>query len=172
MSSVTDSDGRTTTYQYDASEQYLMSVSYFDGRTINYTYDTGSSVTTEHALLSVTNPDGSHSFFDYDSLGHIADTKSDSGADQITYSSSQGQVSATTLLGGTTSYSFNVLGLLAKVQERLGNNTYYSYDSNFDLTQVIDAAGQVYTNSYDVNGNLLSSTNPLGQTVSFRYSSP
>ena len=56
VSSITDSAGRTTTYAYDPTDEYLMSVTTFDGRTTGYTYDTGTDPTTAHALLSVTHP--------------------------------------------------------------------------------------------------------------------
>ncbi len=171
VSSITDSAGRLTTYQYDPSNQYLTSVSYFNGQTTSYTYNTGANTATAHALLSVTNPDGSLDEFDYDSSGQLADTMSNGGADLVTFAYNQGEVSATDLLGGTTSYWFDADGLLARVEDALGNSTYYTYDSNFNLTQITDAAGQVYTDSYDSSGNLVSSSNPLGQTVNYTYSS-
>ena len=43
ITSIVDSAGRTTTYAYDPTNQYLLSVTDFAGRTTTYTYDTGGS---------------------------------------------------------------------------------------------------------------------------------
>jgi YD repeat-containing protein len=45
-------------------------------------------------------------------------------------------VSATDANGGTTSYSFDHFGFLAKVQDALGNATHFSYDDHFNLYPV------------------------------------
>ena len=42
VSTITDSAGRTTSYNYDPTNQYLTSVVDFNARTTSYTYDTGT----------------------------------------------------------------------------------------------------------------------------------
>jgi len=56
ISSVTDSSNRTTTYAYDASNQYLMSVTSFAGRTTFYTYNTTAGSAAQNSLASVAFP--------------------------------------------------------------------------------------------------------------------
>src|SRR5262249_50402424 len=63
LASVTDPLGRVTTYGYDASGEHLKQVTQPGNRVTNYAYDTGEALPTKHALLSVTNPDGTHRFF-------------------------------------------------------------------------------------------------------------
>ena len=170
VSTITDSAGRTTTYNYDPTNQYLTSVVDFDGRTTSYTYDTGSNPATAHALLSVTHADGSHDYFSYDAQGRLADAHRDGGAEDTTFSYTEGAVAVADVLGDTTNYFFDNRGLLVQVQNPLQSTVSFAYDANLNLVQTTDAAGQTYTNKYDAQGDLLSSTDPLGHTVKYTYS--
>jgi RHS repeat-associated protein len=168
--SVTDPAGRVTTYTYDASNEHLLSVTTFDSQTTTYTYSIGAGAATEHALLSVTNPDGTHEFFTYDSQGRLADTHADGGAQDVTFAYGPiGTVTATDATGAATQYFFDQRGLLVKVKDPLGHAVRFSFDNSFNLVQVTDPAGQTYTNAYDANGNLTSSTDPLGHATQYTY---
>ncbi len=169
VSTITDSAGRVTTYNYDPTNQYLTSVVDFDGRTTSYTYDIGSNPATAHALLSVTHADGSHDYFSYNAQGHLANAHRDGGAEDTTFSYTEGQVAVADALGDTTSYFFDNRGLLVQVQNPLQSTVSFAYDNNLNLVQTTDAAGQTYSNKYDAQGNLLSSTDALGHTVKFTY---
>jgi RHS repeat-associated protein len=170
-SSITDSDGRTTTYHYDPTNQYLASVVYFNGQTTSYTYDNVSNPITAHALMSVAYPAGTHGYFSYDGQGRLSAVYADSGAEKTSFTYTVGQVNVTNVLNATTEYFYDAVGLLAKVQDPLGNNTEYTYDQNSNLVQTTDPLGQTYSNTYDTQGNVDSTNNPLGQTVRYTYSS-
>jgi len=173
ISIIDPASGRTATYTYDPSDEYLLSAKGFDGLTTTYAYETGSNPATRNALLLVTNPDGTHEFFAYDPEGRLTDQHLDDGADDVTYSyGPAGAVTATDASGGTTTYFFDAAGLVAKVADPLGRDTLYTYDSDFNLAQMTDSAGQYYTYTYDSNGNLTQETDPLGQTTSFGYAGP
>ena len=169
ISSITDSAGRTTTYNYDPANQYLMSVVDFDGQTTAFTYDLGSNTATAHALLSVTHSDGSHDYFSYDAQGRLADAHRDDGADDTTFAYSEGRVSVTDAMSDTTRYFFDNRGLLVQLENPLQNTVHYTYDNNLNLIQTTDAAGQVYVNTYDSFGDLISTKDPLGHTVNYTY---
>ncbi len=134
-------------------------------------YNTGSNPTTANALLTVTNPDGSENFFSYDAEGRLADAHLNGGAEDTTFTYTEGQVTATDALGDATNYDFDDRGLLLQVENPLHSTVNYAYDNDLNLVSTTDAAGQTYTNTYDSNGNLLSSTDPLGDKVSYKYSS-
>jgi RHS repeat-associated protein len=174
VETITDpASGRTTTYTYDATNEHLMTVTTFDQRTTTYTYDLGGNPVTENALLSVTSPDGTNLFYTYDPQGRLEDSHRDGGAEDITYSyGPAGTVAATDAAGGTTTDSFDEMGLLGRVKDALGHVTRYSYDSRMNLVQLTDAAGQYYTYSYDALGNLIGETDPLGHTATFAHSGP
>ena len=69
ISHVTDPYGRQTIFNYDPSNQHLMSVQEADGSTYTYNYDTGTNPATQNALVQVDNPTGLQQFFSYDSEG-------------------------------------------------------------------------------------------------------
>jgi YD repeat-containing protein len=85
VTSVTDSDGRVTHYNYDSANQHLLSVTAFDGRTTSYAYDGSSNPFTQNALLSVSYPDGTHTYFNYDPQGRLDGTERDGGAEPLTF---------------------------------------------------------------------------------------
>lgn len=170
ITGVIDSAGRETTYSYDSTDTYLMSVTTFNGQTTSYTYDTGSNIETENALLSITYPDDTHSYIAYNAEGEIASTYADGGTEMTTYAYGPGgAVASTDALGNTTTDYFDDNGLIVKVTDPLGQSTEYTYDSNYNLIQITDPAGQITTNQYGSQGNLISTTNPLGETTKFTY---
>src|SRR5262249_23052276 len=80
---VTDPAGRVTNYAYDDSGEHLRTVTGPTG-TITYTYVSGQGAASEHALASVTNPDGSEIDFTYDGQGRLASRSANGGA-SLTY---------------------------------------------------------------------------------------
>ena len=70
ISQLVDHTGQSVTYTYDDSGEYLTAVSGMWGTT-SYTYDTDSLDASQHALLSITYPDGTHTYFDYDDQGRL-----------------------------------------------------------------------------------------------------
>ena len=71
ISAVTNSQGQSAQYIYDASNTYLLSVTDQNGYTTNYTYDSGTNPALTNALLSITDP-GSSRFFSYDAQGRLS----------------------------------------------------------------------------------------------------
>jgi len=167
---VTDSANRATTFTYDPTNQYLMTVQTFDGLMTRYTYDQSADPQKMHALLSIQNHNNTHQFFSYDALGRLNDIHKDGNAEQITFTyGPAGKVAATDAAMNTTQYFFDFRGLLAKVVDPLQNATELAYDNGFNLTQLVDPAGQQYRYQYDSRGNLIHSTDPLGDTVGYVY---
>jgi RHS repeat-associated protein len=173
IASITDSDNRTTTYSYDPTNQFLLSVKGFDGRTTSYSYDTSTGTATSNALLLTTYPDGTHDYFSYDSQGRLSTVSHDGGAEPITFGyGPAGTVTATDATGGINTLYFNEQGLVVKTEDALQRDTELTYDNSFNLVQVTDAAGQVSNFRYDGKGNLLSSIDPAGNTINFTYTGP
>ena len=172
ISSITDSAGRTTTYNYDPTNTYLVSVNGFNGQSTNYSYDTTSGDPAQNALETITIPGGTHEYFTYDSLGRLAGISQDGGAEPETFTYSFGQVTMTDGTGDSSSTYYNENGLVAKTVDALGNPTYYSYDSNFNLIKITNAAGESETYTYNAAGEVTSSTDFLGNTTNFAYSGP
>jgi RHS repeat-associated protein len=174
ITSISDTTGRTTTYTYDPTNQYLLAVSPFDDDDDQYAYDTSGNPAAQNALVSIHHfNNNATDHFVYNTRGQLVETDRNGDADQVNYTyGSGGEVSAADANGATANAFFDARGLLAKVTDPLGNTTHYSYDSNFNLTQVIDPAGQITLHSYDHNGNRIKTTGPDGQTVAYAYSGP
>src|SRR5205807_572784 len=85
INTVTDPGGRVASYQYDASGEHLVSVTTPAGTT-RYAYLTGQGAAREHALASITNPDGTHVFYAYDARGRLIDGHGDDNAGELKYS--------------------------------------------------------------------------------------
>ena len=106
ISTVTDSQGRVTTYTYDATNQYLIAVTGFNGQTTTYTYNTAErdarAELLSNALTSITFPGGTHQYFTYDSEGRLAGTSSDGGAQPQSFAYALGEVSVTDGTGDTS----------------------------------------------------------------------
>src|SRR6185437_98755 len=83
ISQVTGPGGVTITYTYDAAGEHLLSVMDAHGTT-TYTYLTGQANPAQNnALSEIALPDGTHTFFVYDSQGRLTDRHQDGGmADQ------------------------------------------------------------------------------------------
>ena len=173
LSTVTDSTGRTTTYIYDSTNQFLLSVTDGSGDSHHFTYQTTGSPATLGALLSVEHPSGAIDNFIYDAQGRLAETNRNGNDDTETYAYGPGgDVSVTNADGGTSHFSYNERGLLAKYEDALGSTTHSIYDSSENLTESIDDAGQATFYQYDSDGNLTRTTGPGGAVVAYSYAGP
>ena len=73
-----------TNYAYDASGEHLLSVT-GPGGTTSYTYLSGLGAASEHALNSITQPDGTHVYYGYDDRGRLIQSSRDGSVDAVTY---------------------------------------------------------------------------------------
>ena len=168
---VTNPAGQVTTYAYDSSDQYLLSVTGPQGTT-SYAYVTGQGIAQQYALASITNPDGTHQYFAYDAQGRLIETSLDGNADPIQYAyTSPGGVAMTNASGAMTTVLFNRYGSVETVIDPLGNTTQAQYDAEEDLTELTTAAGTTYQYAYNQEGDLIREVDPLGDTVTMTYTS-
>ena len=115
LSTVTDAEGRTLTFNYDPSSFQLKSVTLPDGSAIRYTYTSVSSQAAQgYQLISVTWPDGSARSYVYDEQGLSASTVGnkltgvidESGTRYATYTyQSDGRAISTQHAGGVDLHS-------------------------------------------------------------------
>src|SRR5262249_21842096 len=151
-----------TTYEYDASGEHLIRVTEPGNRVTTYSYDTGTNLPTEHALLSVAYPDGTHDFFAYDSQGRLSQIMGDGGAGKITFAyGTAGGVIVTDATGRQTVLSYGLGGQLAQVRDADGRIVNLGNNASLQLTQLLGPAGEKYAYSYDSHGNLTSVRDPL-----------
>jgi RHS repeat-associated protein len=163
-------DDLVTTFAYDASGEHLVQVTQPGGRVTNYTYDDGDGAPREHALLSVTYPDGTHDYFTYDAQGRLTSTAGDQGKQLVTYAyDDTGRVTVTDAAGNVTTLLYGADGQIAQVRDGQGRIVNLGYNSALMPSQLVGPSGEKYSYSYDTHGNLTGVRDPLGQTTSFTY---
>ncbi len=183
LTSLTDSNGDTLTfnyngdglvsqinnaagstfYQYDAYDQ-LISVSSAQG-IYQYTYVNGQGLAQEHALASITNPDGTHTYYQYDIQGRLIKQSQDGGANAIAYAYlSPGGYTETNGSGATTKVLYDHNGEPAVITDPLGNAYNVAYNATGLPVLVANPGGTATSYQYDSKGDLLSATDSLGST--------
>lgn len=168
VTSVTDLQKKTTTYEY--SNNNLTKMTLPSGASLTYTYD------SYHNVLSATSPEGVVSNFTYDTYGNNTKVTVGSGTKKLTasatYTSNGDQLSTVTdALGQTTSYGYDIqTGILNWAQapgETTATRTNYSHDSRYRTTGVSKGSSSVgYTYSSDL---LTALSTASGTGYSFTY---
>ena len=170
VASVTDPDGRTARYTYDAANEHLLSVQEYDGRTSTYSYITGQGITREHALSEIAYPGGTHRYYAYDARGRLASTSRDGGAEMIVFAyDDTGLVTATDALGNPSQFYFDDWGTILKGTNALGNSVLLTLDDERNLESVTDPAGHSHLFEYDSLGNLTEYRDAMGNATGFTY---
>lgn len=169
VASMTDYDGQTTTYAYDLANEHLLAETNPQGTT-TYTYVSGQGATREHALASVTTPDGVTTDFEYDELGRLVRQSSEGGALALEFTHPQlGEHQTRNALGQTTTQFVDARGQLVGWKGPLNDRTRMQYDARGNLTEMIGPDGARFTLSYDAQARITSNTDPLGQTELYAY---
>jgi len=169
LTQLIDHAGRVTTYTYDAGNEHLMSVIGVDGTTM-YTYEATSSARAEHALTSVTRPDSTHVFYEYDDQGRLLRVARDGGAEAATFAYGRvGEVSMTDALNHTVSLFFSDTGQVLETRDALGRSARFDYDLAHRLDRVTLPLDTVTLYDFDENGNPTFVVKPDGRSLSFAY---
>jgi RHS repeat-associated protein len=169
IDALTDQAGQVTTYSYDSSGEHLQSVTGPRGTT-SYTYLTGLGRQREHALSTITAPDGTHVYLQYDPRGRFAGFSRDGNAEAVTIDyPAPGAMRTTDALGHSTTVFFNDLGQLSAVVDPLGHRIGYAYDADNHLAGVAFPDSLFIRTNFDSRGNLLSQLDPLGHAVHMTY---
>ena len=168
VTSVTDLQKKTTTYEYSSNNLTKMTLP--SGASQKYTYD------SYHNVLSATSPEGVVSNFTYDSYGNNTKVTVGSGTKKVTssatYTSNGDQLATVTdALGQTTTYGYDTqTGILNWTQapgETTATRTNYSHDSRYRTTSVAKGSSAV---NYTYNSDLLSAiSSASGTDYTFTY---
>jgi RHS repeat-associated protein len=143
---VTDPNGHTTTYAFDALNRRV-STTLHDGRQWRYEYDVAGNLTSE------VTPTGEKTLQTFDALGRVTQ--------HIEYAANQSIVRQ-------LSYGYDANGNVTSISSG-GNTIRYTYDEIDRLASVTDQNGQTLSYAYDLTGNRTRLTYPGNKTVSYGY---
>ena len=152
QTSVTDALGHATTYGYNALNG-LTSTTDALGHAITYGYDNAGNQTSVTDALNRTTSTT------YDVQGRpLTVTDPNGGITSYTYDLAGNQTSITDSVGNTTSYTYNAANLLTTMTDPLGHSTTYAYDAANQLISTTDREGRTTTFGYDQAGRETSET--------------
>lgn len=160
--SVTDPNGRQTSYQYDAGGRPTQ-VIYADGSSITQTFDVLGRRT------SATNEEGQTTTFTYDALGRLVAVHGLAGDATYAYDEAGNLTSRTDALGRITTIEYDVLGRPVKETYPLGGTEVLSYDAVGNLVSLTDPKGQTTSFTYDVLNRLVKRTFSDATTETLAY---
>jgi len=170
---ITDANGNTVQYTYDASSNVLSSTAHADANTTvttQYTYNSFGEV------LTATDPLGNVTTNSYDAKGNLLSTMTPSPdgvqAPSVTkfgYDAKGELTSVTDPLNHVTTLAYTLAGLVQSVTDAQSNTTQYGYDARGNRTSVTDALQNVTKFAYDAMNRLTNVTYPDNSTASFAY---
>jgi RHS repeat-associated protein len=166
-----DAVGRISTYSYDTSGEHLLSVTVPRGTT-SFTYVTGQGAASEHAVGSITYPDGTSRSFEYDSMGRLTKKSLNGGVETLTLAyEASGAVTVTDATGSSTRILPDEYGQIGQIDDPLGAVTRFSYDPWHNLISVQAPEGTSVSFGYDAHGNRTTLFDPAGNRQNFGYGS-
>ncbi|MFH1110426.1 MAG: choice-of-anchor C family protein [Planctomycetota bacterium] len=167
---LTDHVGRQTEYIYDSSGEHLMQVTAPGGRVTLYECNPPAGTAADYALKSITFPDGTHRYYNYDEYGRLIGLSREGGAERVTLSYDQlGKAYICDALDNVSTLALGPAGELLTVQDGVGNPLSLDYDEAFNLTRMTATDGTRYDFRYDALGNLTQCVDPLGAVITLGH---
>ncbi|MDP9372012.1 MAG: DNRLRE domain-containing protein [Chloroflexota bacterium] len=188
LDSITDTQGRVTTFGYNASG-YITAMTDPAGRQYQYGYDANNDLVSytdpagkvtqfaydgAHNLVEITDPNGHRTRLAYDSADRVTSltrvTNPATGAGPTTsFTYNAGHTVVTDANGNQTTHHYDHLGRVTKTVDALGSTTETSYTSGSNVARATDTAGQVRIFNHDTNDNLVSAQGPTGAASHWQY---
>jgi RHS repeat-associated protein len=180
---MTDRNGKVTTYTFDANGNTISVVDPLSA-TSSYTYDSHNNLVTAKDplnrvttytydavgnLLTVTDPAGKVTTFTYDSQNRLL-TTTDAVAQVTTrtYDAHSNILTVTDALNHTTTWTYDSNSLPLTMTLPGGGVFHYTYTAG-RLTEATDPNGVVSRFGYDANGKVLYREDALGKRTAFTY---
>jgi RHS repeat-associated protein len=163
LKQISDRNGNTLNFTYDAASDCLESISDDAQRTISFTKGTNGKI------ASITDPANNVYQYGYDSAGNLSSYTDPLGnIVQFNYNTNQDLSNIVDPRGNTIiAIAYDTSGRVASYQE--GGNTFtYQYVSS-TLTRRVEANGSIWQYFYDEFGRIVRIVNPLNETETRQY---
>ncbi|MBI2889717.1 MAG: hypothetical protein HYY13_02925 [Nitrospirae bacterium] len=163
VTSVTDPNGNTTTFEYDEWGNLTKTTDALGQATAIAYYPNGLQSLIADASGAVTR-------FLYDPSGNLASITDPLGhSTTLTNDASGNVIRQTDANGIATEYRYDVMNRLVKVVDALQGVTTYEYDADGNLKAVVDAKGHTTRFTHDALDRLTAMVDPLGHTENYTY---
>jgi RHS repeat-associated protein len=160
---LTEPDGNTTTYTFDADNRLIKEVNAAGDTTLTAYDGVGN-------IVSVTAPTTNVTTYTYDADDRVILVQDGGGTvESYTYDPVGNQLTRTDGNGNTTSTTYDAIYRVVQVTDPLGKTTSYAYDPVGNLLSVTDRNGEVTTYTYDAINRRISVTDALGDTTQYQY---
>ncbi len=159
---VTDAFGKATNFEHDLEGRREVVTDRL-GHVHIVEYDQFGNVVGER------DPLGNHRTRTYDERGNMLSITDPLGNVVSFAYSDQNDLTAITDTLGTTAFTYNPLGQIEKITDRVGNSISQTFDTKGNRLQVVDELGEVTSWTYDDRGNVLSQADARGNVMSFGY---
>ncbi|HEX7152060.1 MAG TPA: RHS repeat-associated core domain-containing protein [Thermoanaerobaculia bacterium] len=165
ITQITDPNGRTFRYGYDAAGDLATVTLPAVSTPVSYTYDAG------HFFLSSTDPRGNtEASSTYHPDGRLASfTDAVGNTTSYAYSLGENKTIVTYPDGGVATLTHGANGLLLSETNPLGHTTTHTYDANRNKLTETNALQQTTTHTYDARGNPTSTTDSAGKALRWTY---
>ena len=171
LSQLTDHAGQITTYEYDGSGEHLLHVISPGQVTNSFSY-LATNGPANHALTSITAPDHTHQYFEWDARGRLVGQSRDGDTERLQYTyDAAGYLSTRDANNAVVTMRLGDRGQLLQMTDPLAHQVTMNYDTNFNLTRLIGPVGDTTEMGYDAQGNATAVANPLSQVVNLNYGS-
>jgi RHS repeat-associated protein len=161
--SVTDTLGRTTRYEYDARKD-IVATTFPGGARDETPYDTNGNP------RQAADPLDRQTHYRFDRRGNLIEIVDPSGArTALEYNDHDLPIKLTDALKNVWRRDYDTNGNLVQVIDPLEQITRYEYDQRGLPTRIIDARGGIKQLKWDNHGNLASHTDCSDQTTRFTY---
>jgi RHS repeat-associated protein len=164
LASVTDAEGRTTSYEHDARGLPVREIA-ADGRTTTtITYD-------DRGLLVGQQRAGERPWtFAYDAAGRLTELRRDGALTQTRTYDAQGRVVSVLQPGAPTrGFTYDAAGRVASVKDGAAAATTLEYDGTGNLLRVTDPAGRVQSWEYDGLARRTAAVDPPNRRTTYTY---
>lgn len=170
LSEIKKADGSSMLYSYDRNGNCIC-MENGAGEKLTITYD------ALNRRKTVTNPDGGTLRYVYDAMGNVTEMTDENGSrTRYTYTPNGNLASVTDALGNETRYTYDVMGHLTKV-ERIGETaaetqtTTYQWNLQGLVTGITDPLGAAEAFGYDKNGRMTDKWDRDGYHTAYAYDS-